>query len=66
MEYILDNGISEEEKQANVYVIKCYKVTMISLLVVWILNELRIFINDLTLIRTTMIFTGIFLFNSKF
>lgn len=61
MEYILDNGISEEEKQANVYVIKCYKVTMISLLVVWILNELRIFINDLTLIRTTMIFTGIFL-----
>ena len=61
MNEIMNPIISDEEKKANQYVIKCYKVTMFCLMVVWILNEVRIFINELSLIRMSMLLAGIFL-----
>ena len=54
-------NLSEEEINANKYVIRCYIITFFSMLLVWILNEVRIFINDLPLIRTAMLVTSIFI-----
>ena len=56
-----DYVVNEEEIKANRYVIKCYIVTLVTVLVVWILNEFRIFINDLTLVRTSISITSVFL-----
>ena len=38
MEYMLDNEISQEEKNANKYVVKCCTITLLMLIVVWLMK----------------------------
>lgn len=49
-----------EFQKANHYSLKCMRVTLIVLVIVWILNVLHIFIVDQTIMNTALIGVVIF------
>ena len=55
MENVVENLIEKEEIQANKYVLRCCKISAITLLIVVILNELGIFTIEKNLLRLTAI-----------